>query len=108
MTYPGDISREQFNNIAPILEGARKKTRPREVDLYDIFNGLLYIITEGCRWRSLPKEYPKWRTVYSYFAIWREVPAGQGESILDQVLKKIGKQRTYQKWQKLMHDHGYC
>ena len=27
-SYPGTIDREQFNNIKPILESGRKKTRP--------------------------------------------------------------------------------
>ena len=33
--YPGDISREEYEQIREDLEGARKKTRPREYDLYD-------------------------------------------------------------------------
>ena len=36
-TYPSDITREQFEKILPTLEGVRNKTRPREVDLYDVF-----------------------------------------------------------------------
>lgn len=32
-SYPRDISREKVNRILPILERARKKTRPRSVDL---------------------------------------------------------------------------
>jgi hypothetical protein len=35
--YPSDISREQFEQIRELLESARKKTRPRQVDLYDVF-----------------------------------------------------------------------
>jgi hypothetical protein len=35
--YPSDISRNQLAPIVPILERARKKTRPREVDLYEVF-----------------------------------------------------------------------
>ncbi len=41
--YPSDISREQFDTIKPILESARKKTRPRRIDLYDIFCGVLLL-----------------------------------------------------------------
>ena len=37
--YPSDISRKQFEQISPILENARKKTKPRTVDLYDVFCG---------------------------------------------------------------------
>ena len=43
-SYPSDITREQFKIIRPILESARKKTKPRVVDLYDVFCGVLYIL----------------------------------------------------------------
>jgi hypothetical protein len=33
--YPSDITREQFEAVRPLLESARKKTKPREHDLYD-------------------------------------------------------------------------
>ncbi len=108
MKYPSDITKEQFNKIAPILEKARKKTRPRKLDLHDVFNGLMYIVTSGCQWRMLPKEYPDYRSVHAYFRIWSEIPEGKIESTLDKVLKKIGRRRAYEKWQKMLHDHGYC
>ncbi|RFF40715.1 IS5/IS1182 family transposase, partial [Xanthomonas nasturtii] len=34
-TYPSDMSREQFAHVLPILEQARKRTKPRRVDLYE-------------------------------------------------------------------------
>ena len=41
-SYPSDISREQFARILPLLESARRRTKPRTVDLYDVFCGVLY------------------------------------------------------------------
>ena len=38
-SYPSDISREQFTRILPDLESARRRTKPRTVDLYDVFCG---------------------------------------------------------------------
>ena len=26
----------------------------------------------GCAWRYLPAGFPSWRTVYGYFAAWRD------------------------------------
>lgn len=86
--YPSDISREQFEQIRPLLESARKKTAPRKVDLYDVFCAVLYLLRTGCQWRALPSDFPKWRTVHSYFAIWSE-PREDG-SLLEQALKKSG------------------
>ena len=34
-SYPSDIGREQFARILPALESARRRTKPRSVDLYD-------------------------------------------------------------------------
>ena len=107
MKYPSDITRKQFNTIAPILEGARKKTKPRKHDLYTVFNALLYITKTACQWRALPHDYPDYRSVHAYFRIWKELPKGKKETVLDTVLKKIGRRRTYEKWQKALHEHGY-
>jgi transposase len=86
--YPSDIKREQFEVIRPLLEGARKKTAPRKVDLYEVFCAVLYLLRTGCQWRALPSDFPKWRTVHSYFAIWSE--PREGGSLLEQALKKSG------------------
>ena len=86
--YPSDITREQFEVIRYNLESARKTTRPREYDLYDIFCAILYILREGCRWRSLPHDFPKWNNVYNHYRIWSEKD-NEGESILDKVLKEL-------------------
>jgi transposase len=56
--YPSDITREQFALIQPILDTAKKKTKPRKVDQYDIFCALLYLLKSGCQWRMLPSDYP--------------------------------------------------
>jgi transposase len=52
--YPSDITREQFSMIEYDLKSARKATRPRTYDLYDIFCAILYVLKEGCTWRGLP------------------------------------------------------
>ena len=86
--YGSDVSREQFERIRPLLEGARRRTKPRTVDLYEVFCGALYLLKSGCQWRMLPEGFPKWRTVHSYFAKWSE-PGPDGRSVLEQALKKI-------------------
>ena len=87
--YPSDTSREQFEIIKPLLEGARKKTKPRTVDLYEVWCAVLYLLRTGCQWRALPSDFPNWRTVHSYFAQWSQ-PDTQGVSLLQQALKKSG------------------
>ncbi len=96
-SYPSDITLEQFNKIKPFLLGARKTTRPRTVDLYDIFCAVLYLLKSGCQWRMLPSDFPKWQNVYAYFRIWNEQKEGN-PSILELVLKKIGWRGSYKQW----------
>lgn len=79
--YPSDVSREQFERIRPLLESARKKTKTRELDLYDVFCGVLYVLKGGIQWRMLPEGFPKWRSVYSYFQIWSEPIAAHQASV---------------------------
>lgn len=50
--YPSDVSREQFALILPILESSRHKTRPRTIDLHDIFCGICYVLKSGCKTAS--------------------------------------------------------
>lgn len=88
-SYPSDISRQQFDRVKPLLEEARKKTRPRTVDLYEVFCAVLYVLKSGCQWRMVPEGFPKWRTVHAYFQIWSEVDE-EGESLLERALKKSG------------------
>lgn len=97
-TYPSDISRQQFEKILPILESARKRTSPRTVDLYDVFCGILYVLKGGIQWRMLPKDYPKWQLCYYYFRVWSEKKDDETPSVIEQVLKKIGRKGTYQRW----------
>ena len=92
--YPSDISREQFKKIEPLLLGARKKTRPRELDLYEVFCAVLYLLKSGCQWRMLPSDLPDWRSVYAYFRIWSE-RTDKKNSLLETILKKIGWRNSY-------------
>lgn len=93
-SYPSDISREQFTKIEPLLLSARKATRPRELDLYDVFCAILYLLKTACQWRMLPKDFPKWRSVHAYFQIWSERVDDQ-LSLLEQALKKINRRNSY-------------
>ena len=87
--YPSDISREQFEMIREELEQAKRRTRPRKYDLYDIFCAMLYVLRGGIQWRMLPSDFPKWELVYYYYSVWSKADE-EGISLLDRLLKKIG------------------
>ena len=87
-SYPSDITREQFEVIRPILEGATKRTHPRKYDLYDIFCAVLYLIKEGCTWRAIPHDFPKWENVRYHYDIWAK-PDEDGFSLPDGILRDL-------------------
>ena len=57
--YPSDVTRKQFQKIRPILEKARKKTKPRELDLYDVFCGVLYGTEKRMPMENAPGQLPE-------------------------------------------------
>lgn len=97
-SYPSDISREQFEKIRFELEHFKKQTKPRTIDLYDVFCGLLYVLKSGCQWRMLPPNFPKWRTVNEYYLQWNKKTADDQPSLLELVLKKISWRGSYTIW----------
>jgi transposase len=88
--FPSDISREQFEHVREMLVAARRKTRPRKHDLFDVFNAVLYFLSTGSAWRSMPPEFPPWRTVHEYFTQWTMLRDGD-RTLLEQVLEKVGR-----------------
>ena len=102
-TYPSDMSRERFEQIRPLLEQVRKRTKPRTVDLYEVWCAVLYLLRTGCQWRALPSDFPTWRTVHSYFAKWSE-PDEQGVGLLARALKKSGWRGPRQTGAQRLHD----
>jgi transposase len=83
------ITREQFEAARTLLERARRRTRPRRHDLYDVFSGVMWLLESGGPWRALPDEYPPWRTVHEYFTQWT-LPIQQ-PTLLEQALTLVGR-----------------
>lgn len=66
MSYPSDLTDEQWDLIKHHFDkGNYGKSRKHEQ--IDLVNAVFYIIKTGCQWRFLPKEYPPWKTVYSFY-----------------------------------------
>jgi len=69
--YPTDLTDGQWKVIAPMLPKPARTGRPRKVTFREIVNGILYMVRGGNAWRLLPHDFPKWKTVYTYFRVWR-------------------------------------
>ena len=69
--YPTDLTDRQWEFIKEYIPAAKLGGRPRSLDMRQLINAILYLLQTGCQWRMLPREYPKWQSVYYYFRIWR-------------------------------------
>lgn len=72
LRYASDMTDEEWAIIAPLLPTKRRRGRPRTTELRDVVNAIFYIAETGCQWRMLPKDFPPFTTVQSYFYQWRD------------------------------------
>lgn len=72
--YPSDLTDAQWSLLEPLLPQPRadRLGRPREVDLREVVNAILFINRSGCQWDMLPHDLLPKSTVYDYFAQWRD------------------------------------
>ena len=65
--YKSDLTDAEWTLIEPHMPAAKRLGRPRATELRNVLNAILYIERTGCRWRTLPKEFPPFTTVQGYF-----------------------------------------
>lgn len=71
LRYPSDVTEEEWAEIAPVIPPTRRGGRKRSVNIREVFNGLLYVLSTGCQWREIPKDLPPRSTIFDYFARWQ-------------------------------------
>jgi len=71
LRYASDTTDEEWQLMEPLMPPPCRCGRPREVDLRQVVNAILYIAATGCQWRALPKDFPPCSTVRYYFYKWR-------------------------------------
>ena len=79
--YKTDLTDEQWATVEPLLPAATPGGRPREVDLREVVNTLLYQARTGVQWDYLPHDLSPKSTAYDYFARWRD--DGTWQKVLD-------------------------
>ena len=73
-SYPSDLTDEQWAILQALIPAAQttRGGRPREVNLREVVNTILYLNRTGCQWDMLPHDLSPKSTVYDYFAKWRD------------------------------------
>ena len=61
------LREEDYREIAEIFPIQRRKS---EMSNLEVLNAVLYVLENGCKWRSLPREYGNWNTIYVRLRRW--------------------------------------
>lgn len=84
--YPSDLTDEQWAIIEPLIP-VYEVGRPREVEMREVLNAILYLNRSGCQWDMLPHDLPPKSTVYDHFARWRD--DGTWQRIMDALRQRV-------------------
>jgi transposase len=72
-----ELSDEQQQFIQPLLPPKASTGRPRADDRGTL-NGILYVLTTGCRWMDMPREYGSHKTAWRRLKEWQERGVWEG------------------------------
>jgi transposase len=63
---PRDVTDDEWALIKRFIPPAKRGSNKQTVDVRDVVNGLMYILSTGCQWASLPKDLSPRSTVNDY------------------------------------------
>jgi transposase len=70
LRYPSDLTDAEWALVEPLIPPAKRGGGKRSVNMREVVNGLMYVLSTGCQWRALPKDLPARSTVNGYFVLW--------------------------------------
>jgi len=56
--------------VEPLIPPAKPGGNKRHVDVREVMNGIMYILSTGCQWRAIPKDLPPRSTLFDYLDLW--------------------------------------
>jgi len=88
---PSDLTDKEWSILAPLMPIPAATGRPRADDRKTL-NGILYVLSTGCRWSDLPDErYGSGKTCWFRFRQWRE--SGLWNGIAGALLLRLNRLR---------------
>ena len=70
LRYPSDLTDAEWALIAPLIPPAKRGGNKRTVDVREVVDGLMYVLSTGCQWAALPKDLAPRSTVHDYLCRW--------------------------------------
>jgi transposase len=63
MGYPSDLKDKEWDLIKEHFKIGNRSIHEKRV----LINAVLYLVRTGCQWRWFPKDFPNWKTVYTFY-----------------------------------------
>jgi transposase len=82
-----NITEAQYRQIEACFPRQRGNV---SVSNLQVLNAILYVAENGCKWRSLPKSYGNWHTIYTRMNRWAKA------GVLDRVFTALQEQQIIQ------------
>ncbi len=58
LRYPSDLTDDEWAYVEPLIPPAKRGGNKRHVEVREVMNGIMYILSTGCQWRAIPKDLP--------------------------------------------------
>src|SRR5580698_8646996 len=70
LRYPSDLTDDEWAHVEPLIPPAKRGGNRRHVEVREVMNGIMYILSTGCQWRAIPKDLPPRSTLFDYLDLW--------------------------------------
>ncbi len=70
LRYPSDLTDAEWALVEPLIPPAKRGGNKRTVDVREVVNGPMHILSTGCQWAALPKDLAPRSTVHEYLCRW--------------------------------------
>src|SRR5207245_1257579 len=66
LRYPSDLTDDEWAHVEPLIPPTKRGGNKRHVEVREVMNGIMYILSTGCQWRAIPKDLPPRSTLFDY------------------------------------------
>ena len=70
LRYPSDVTDTEWQHIEPLIPPSKRGGGKRTVNMREVMNGVMFVLSTGCQWRYMPKDLPPRSTVHDYLSRW--------------------------------------
>jgi len=82
-----ELRDDEWGIISAFLPPKPKRGRRASSDDRSLINGILYVVTTGCRWREMPRKYGP------YVTAWRRLRRLQEIGVWDKIIEYLSSMR---------------